>query len=151
MDEDNKLMTNIHEMRHLGRFGFDGKGGQNRILRILSEDGAMTQRELTERLGIQPGSASEVLGKLEKAGLIIRSQNTADRRTTDVAVTDAGRTQAAEAAAHRDERVHEMFAVLSADEKAVLLAGLEKLNRAWKEKDKEHRRGEYGKGEKRHG
>ena len=30
-------------------------------------------------------------------------------------------------------------------------AGLEKLNRAWKEKDKEHRRGEYGKGEKRHG
>ena len=145
MDEDNKLMVMLHELRHMGRFGIDGKGGQNGILRMLSEDGAMTQRTLTERLGIQPGSASEVLGKLEKAGFITRTQSEADRRTTDVALTDEGRAQAAEAASQRDARVHEMFSVLSEEEKAAFLATMEKLNRAWAEKAKEHRReGHHG-------
>lgn len=151
MDEDNKLMAMLHELRHMGRFGFDGKGGQNRILRMLTEDGAMTQRALTERLGIQPGSASEVLGKLEKAGFITRTQSAADRRTTDVALTDAGRAQAAEAAARRDERVHEMFSVLSGEEKAELLTAMEKLNRAWSAKAKEQGRdGCHGPHEGRH-
>jgi len=145
MDVDGKLMVNIHELRHMGRFGFDGKGGQNGILRMLSEDGAMTQRALTERLGIQPGSASEVLGKLEKAGFITRTQSEADRRTTDVALTDEGRAQAAEAASRRDARVHEMFSVLSEEEKAAFLATMEKLNRAWSEKGREYRReGHHG-------
>lgn len=141
MDVDGKLMVNIHELRHMGRFGFDGKGGQNRILRMLSEDGGMTQRALTERLGIQPGSASEVLGKLEKAGFIARTQNEEDRRTTDVSLTEAGKAQAAEVAAQREAKVHELFAVLTEEEKTVFLAAMEKLNKSWTERSREHRPG----------
>ena len=84
MDVDNKLQAMIRELGHASRFHFDGKGGQGRVLRILTESGTMTQRELTERLGIQPGSASEVIGKLEKAGLIVRTASEADRRTADI-------------------------------------------------------------------
>ena len=36
---------------------------------MLLETGPVTQKKLTALLGIQPGSASEVIGKLEAAGL----------------------------------------------------------------------------------
>ena len=131
MDTDNKLQAMIRELGHASRFHFDGKGGQGRILRILSETGMMTQRELTERLGIQPGSASEVIGKLEKAGLIARTASEADRRTADISLTEAGKAQAEEQMAHRKERSREMFSALTDEEKKTLLALLEKLNGSW--------------------
>ncbi len=139
---DNKLMAMLRELRHLGRLGFDGKGGQGRIVSMLSKDGPMTQRELTDRLGIQPGSASEILGKLERAGQIARTQNETDRRTVDIALTEAGRAKAEEVAAEREAQVHEMFSVLTEEEKASLLAALEKLNKVWLERDKKHRHDE---------
>lgn len=131
MDMDSKLQAMIRELGHASRFRFDGKGGQGRILRILSETGTMTQRELTERLGIQPGSASEVIGKLEKAGLIQRTASEADRRTADITLTEAGKAQAAEQAAQRQDRNREMFASLTEEEKKTLLTLLEKLNGSW--------------------
>ena len=93
----------------------------------------MTQRELTSRLRIQPGSASEVLGKLEAAGLITRAQSESDKRTTDVTLTPAGRETAKEAAAQRAARNAQMFSCLSEAEKAALLALLERVNAAWDE------------------
>lgn len=142
MDMDNKLTVMLRELRHLGRMGFDSKGGQGRVMRMLSQDGPMKQRELTERLGIQPGSASEVLGKLERAGLITRSQSETDRRSVDIALTEAGKTRAEEVALERAAQVHEMFSVLTQEEKASFLAVMEKLNRAWFERGKKCRRGE---------
>ena len=65
----------------------EDKGGQNRVLRLLAAEGPMTQRALTERICIQPASASELLGKLEKSGLIRRVTSEADRRTVDVTLT----------------------------------------------------------------
>ena len=121
----------IRELGHASRFHFDGKGGQGRILHILAEAGTMTQRELTERLGIQPGSASEVISKLERAGFVARATSEADRRTADITLTEAGKVQAAEQMAHRKERSHEMFLALTEEEKATLLALLEKLNGNW--------------------
>lgn len=64
----------------------------------MNEVGEITQRELTERIGVQPGSASEVIAKLESAELIVRTQNPVDRRTTDIRLTDKGRTLASETA-----------------------------------------------------
>ena len=46
----------------------------------MLENECMTQSELTEYLGVQPGSASEVIGKLESAGLIVRTPSEKDRR-----------------------------------------------------------------------
>ena len=46
--------------------------GQEKILRILWEQGEISQRELQELLGIQPGSMSEIAAKLESKGLIVR-------------------------------------------------------------------------------
>lgn len=131
-DIDEKLTVNIRGLGHTLRFMHEGKGCQRRILSILNEDGATTQRELTARLGIQPGSASEVISKLENAGLIVRGQNADDRRTVDISLTEEGRRQAAEIIGQKARRREEMFSCLDNDEKRELLSLLEKLHTDWK-------------------
>lgn len=130
-DIHGRLVSNLREIGHTLRAVSEGKGSQKRILVVLSQSGAITQSELTERLGIQPGSASEVLGKLEAAGLITRAQSETDKRTTDVRLTEAGEAAAKEAYAQRMARNAQMFAFLSEKEKAALLALLERVNEAW--------------------
>lgn len=130
-DINDKLITNICDMNHIMRFLYEGKASQKRILIILLEVNNITQRELTERLGIQPGSASEVLAKLESAGLITRTANEADHRTTNITLTADGKQLAMEAARQRSRRHVEMFSCLSEDEKTTLLALLEKINADW--------------------
>lgn len=126
-----RLIHNFWAISHTMRRISEGKGSQKRILMILRERGEITQRELTERLGIQPGSASEVIGKLEAAGLIARTPSPTDHRTADIRLTEAGGAAAGEAYEKREQRHREMFACLSAEENQTLLGLLEKLNGAW--------------------
>lgn len=130
-DMNNKLIRNFWDISHTLRRISEGKGSQKRILMILREHGDITQRELTEYLEIQPGSASEVIGKLETAGLIKRVPSRTDRRTADVCLTEAGEAAAGEAYTKREQRHQKMFACLSEEEKQTLLGLLEKVNRYW--------------------
>ncbi len=131
-DINDRLMINLWDIGHMMRARSEGKASQKRILIILNEFEPMTQRDLTERLGIQPGSASEILAKLEKAGLIIRTSNEADRRTTDIRLTDSGRKLAGEALGERQKRHEEMFSCLSEKEKEQFLLLLEKICADWR-------------------
>lgn len=133
-DANDRLIINLRDISHTMRFLYEGKGSQKRILIVLNEAGTMTQNELTKRLGIQPGSVSEVLAKLESAGMLVRTPSEADRRTVDIALTGKGKALALEAAKQRSERHEEMFACLSEGEKSQLLAMLEKINADWKQR-----------------
>lgn len=130
-DVSSRLVCNFREIGHTLRAVSEGKGSQKRILIILRRHGVITQSALTEKLGIQPGSASEVLGKLEAAGLIVRSPSTGDRRTTDIRLTPAGEEQAQEAAQRRMALQARMFDCLNTQEKETLLALLERVNESW--------------------
>lgn len=131
MDMDSRLIVNLRDLGHTIRFLFEGKGSQKRILILLMESGGMTQRELTERIGVQPGSASEVVLKLEAAGLIQRTPSATDRRTTDIRLTESGYALAVEAAGQRRQRHADMFSCLSDDDKRALLSLVERLNVDW--------------------
>lgn len=131
LDINNKLILTLRHVGHTIRFLFEGKGSQNRVLIILNESGSMTQKELTERMGVQPGSASEVIGKLESAGLIVRKPNPTDRRTVEVQLTEEGKANAKEASIAREVRHKEMFSSLSDSEKETLLSLVEKLKSDW--------------------
>lgn len=174
-DINDRLIINLRDLGHMMRFLYEGKASQKRILMILNESERMTQRDLTERLGIQPGSASEILLKLERAGLILRTPNEADRRTTDVCLTDDGRVLAAEALAQRQKRHEEMFSCLLEEERQELLSLLERVSADWRSRYMEnknvhdhgahqkgvhqkgaHQKGQYGEskyfeGHRRHG
>ena len=150
MGIDGKLFALLGKLGRNGHGGFTGKSSQNRILHILSNSECMTQRELTERLGIQPGSVSEIIKKLETAGLIIRQSNSADRRTVDITLTDAGKAQAEATRSHHVN--HTLFETLTVDEKQQLLTLLEKVSQDWHNRfrseghhgHKHHSKGEHG-------
>ena len=131
---NDKLIMNLRDISHTMRSLYEGRGSQKRILIILHEVGKITQRALTERLGIQPGSASEVIAKLESAELITRTPSESDRRTADIQLSDKGRELASQAVNQRRRRHEEMFSCLSEDEKMELLTLLEKINTDWEQR-----------------
>lgn len=131
LDRNNKLIWNFRDIGHTMRQISEGRGSQKRILILLREADGMTQKELTARLGVQPGSASEVLNKLEQAGLILRTPSETDHRTTDIRLTPDGEALAKEASAKRAERHEQMFSMLSEEEKDALIALLERVNAHW--------------------
>ncbi|MDO4354961.1 MAG: MarR family transcriptional regulator [Clostridia bacterium] len=141
MDTEQRLILNLRDLGHTLRFLYEGKASQKRILILLLESGGMTQRDLTERTGVQPGTASEVILKMEAAGLITRRPNAMDRRTTDVRLTEAGMATAREAIEQRRNRHRDMFDCLSDPEMATLLALTEKLNENWSQKYQRQEKG----------
>lgn len=147
-DINARLAANFRSIGHTLRSMREGRGSQTHILVMLTKNDGLTQSALTEMLGIQPGSASEVLAKLDSAGLITRSVNASDKRTSDIHLTDNGRKKAEEAVMQRHKRQERMFTCLSDSEKQQLLSLLEKLNSAWDEEfpDERKRRGGHLRG-----
>lgn len=152
-EKNEKLIHSLLDINHMMHRLYEGKASQSRILIILYEQQCMTQKELTELLGIQPGSASEILAKLEKAGLLKRVPSEKDHRTMELFLTPEGEKMAEEALANRQERHRQMFDCLSEEEGEQLSSLLEKLKEDWKlrfslESDCEHRKGKKKPGKK---
>ena len=64
---------------------------QKRALLLIALNEGISQRELCEKMGIQPSSASELLGKLEARGLINKAADPNDLRTVFLSVTEQGK------------------------------------------------------------
>lgn len=127
-DIDDKILLNLRDLGMRLRFLYDGKDSQRRALILLLKSGSMSQRELTERLSIKPGSMSEVLAKLETKGMIEKTPLETDKRTAMVSLTEQGTATALEALEYRMEKRVEMFSSLDDDEKITLLLLLERIN-----------------------
>ena len=127
-----RLIIRLRDISHTMRALYEGKGSQRRVLILLEEmDSPVTQRALTERLGVQPGSVSEVIAKLEGAGCIRRSPSPSDRRTAEITLTEKGAALAREAREQRVRRHEEMFSCLTGEEKETLLRLLDKVRDDW--------------------
>ncbi len=130
-DINDELTINLRRLSHILRTLSDGPGSQKHVLTVLMDSDSLTQCELTEILRVKPGSVSEVLAKLEKAGLITRTENDKDHRTTDIRLTKSGRVRAEEALNQRTKRQAEMFSCLTDPQKKELLHLLTKLSADW--------------------
>lgn len=60
------------------------------VLRMLWDQDGMTQRELGERVGINGPTMVTALNSMERAGLVKRVHNQADRRKINVFLTERG-------------------------------------------------------------
>ena len=97
------------------------------VLSILAGRDALSQRELQQMLGIQPGSLSELLSKLEAKGYMTR-EKAEDRRGNLLRITDAGR----DAIPNADELPEDdPFSILSEDQQNQLAALLRTLLAHW--------------------
>lgn len=109
--------------------------GQWKILRILQDQGEISQKALQELLGIQPGSMSEIAAKLESRGLIVRGRTEADRRKILLSLTGEGRAWLSrQDGNHVRKHRAELFSALTAQEQQTLSSLLEKLCADWEQR-----------------
>ena len=97
------------------------------VLSILAGRDALSQRELQQMLGIQPGSLSELLSKLEGKGYLVR-EKAEDRRGNLLRITDAGR---AAISTVDDEHEDDPFDVLTIEQQDQLASMLRTLLNRW--------------------
>lgn len=134
----------MRQLRTCGRYLHHNggkKSGQNRILSVLSRHGSMSQRELQETLGVQSGSLSEILSKIESNGYLIRNKSESDRRQTNVSLTDSGKEAAGEMDHCHEKNASDMFCSLTEEEKTELSGLLKKVLDDWEVKRREEGHG----------
>ena len=60
------------------------------VMMVLWQEGKTTMKALTEKVMLDSSTLTPLLKKLEKAGLVTRSRNTADERVLDIEPTARG-------------------------------------------------------------
>ncbi|MBQ3669599.1 MAG: MarR family transcriptional regulator [Clostridia bacterium] len=106
---------------------------QAKVLTLLCQAGAMSQKDIQQKLEVKPGSVSELISKLEMKGLVKRVRAESDRRRVLLTLTEQGERAAAMASKRRDTVID--YKVLAADERVEMLFLLEKLVKSWEEEE----------------
>ena len=125
------LMRQMRRCSHLLYHKFSLNFSQNRILVLLRREGPMTQKALMCQMQIQPGSLSEVLSKVEGAGLVERRRCEDDRRNFEIRLTEEGVKQAEAFERDRQDMAELLFETLDEQEKETLSGILAKLHDHW--------------------
>lgn len=99
------------------------------VLAFIDHRADPTMREIAEYLRVRPPSATSLVWRLARAGLVVRKTFSGDRRAVHVSLTAKGR---AELGAHRRAAVRalqKMFSKLTEPEISALIEILERLTR----------------------
>ena len=99
-----------------------------RALRVVTDRTGTRLSDLAEALHIAPRSATEVADALQARGLVERTPDPTDRRAVVLAPTEEGRRVQAEIAAARAADNRDLFARLTADDRATLARILRTLS-----------------------
>ncbi len=97
------------------------------ILREMYGHNKTTPSRVAEATGMTRGAASKLIDRLVEKKFLNRRERTDDRRFQDIALTPSGTKLVPGLAALADENDHEFFSVITAAERASLLAVLKKL------------------------
>ena len=102
--------------------------GRERMLAIISDypDG-IRQKELAQKAGINASTTSEMVGKLEDDGYLVRTIDENDKRATVLKLTEMGAVRAQEIVSERESFMEEYFSRLTEEEKQTLSDLLDKL------------------------
>jgi DNA-binding MarR family transcriptional regulator len=108
-------------IRHLAR----GTSLTSRnVLSALAAEGPSRLTALAAATGIAQPAMTQLVGRMEREGLVVRLIDRADGRATLVAITDAGRALRDELHQSVHERMAELLDRLSADDQATLALAL---------------------------
>lgn len=94
LEQDLQLVRRMRRCGHLLYHKYNLSNGSQMRLLLRLRGNPMSQKELTEQLGVQPGSMSEMLAKVERAGLVEKRRSEGDRRIYQLRLTDEGLAQA---------------------------------------------------------
>lgn len=132
-----RILSGLGFCGHYMHFHGGGVSGKTPIVCLLAkqENGEMSQQELGMHFDLKPGSLSEILSKLERAGIIERSRNPKDRRQLTIRLTEIGWEKARIDQAARIRFREQAFSALNHDEREQLAEMLEKIRVTWEELD----------------
>lgn len=97
------------------------------MLTILDAESPISQRDLSERTGVDPSTMVARMDVLEQRGLVERTRSTSDRRSYELRVTDAGQRVLAQLRRAAAKQAKITFGALDAGELAELHRLLWKL------------------------
>ncbi len=100
------------------------------VLRVLALAGPpyrMSPTELADLVVRSSGGMTQILDRLERAGLVARAADPTDRRKVVVGLTDAGQVTAAEASARYLDAREDLLAELSSREVGEIDAAVHRL------------------------
>ncbi len=124
----NRLVTQragVLDDHFLGR---DRPLGESRLLYEIGPDGA-DLRDLRQRLGLDSGYVSRLVGALQRKGLVRLRQGMADQRVREARWTQAGRREVREMSLRSDQAAAALLAALPAGPRARLVAAMAEVHR----------------------
>lgn len=98
------------------------------VLTLIEEAGALSQRQISDALNVDPAMMVALVDDLERLSLVRREVRAEDRRAYAVRLTAAGSKRLAEAERRMDALEESLFGALSQEEYARLLDLLKKLH-----------------------
>jgi DNA-binding MarR family transcriptional regulator len=98
-------------------------------LATLERSGPVRLTALADREAVTQPAMTQLVARLQAAGLVTRAADPGDGRVVQVEITDAGRAVLAQRRAVRAERLAAMLDDLSAAERAALAAALPAMDR----------------------
>lgn len=129
-----RILRGLGYCGHYLHFHGGGRSGREPILcKLHRAGGSMSQLELGGQFELKAGSLSEILAKIEAAGLIERTRDPRDRRALTVRLTEAGMQEAQRAIEARRAFREQAFSNLTDEEQDELIALLEKSRNRWEE------------------
>ncbi|NMC84532.1 MAG: MarR family transcriptional regulator [Anaerolineaceae bacterium] len=123
------LVSKAHHKK--ARQTFDEIGlfrGQPPVLFEVAAHEGMTQNELAARLEVTPATMTNLLRRIEEAGLISRCRDEQDQRSSRVHLTDLGREKLAQSESLLDRMDETAFAGFSESEQDTFYRFLERVH-----------------------
>lgn len=111
----------LHRIRASALFGEIGLSrGQPPILELLWKKDGCNQREIAEILHIKPATVTDILQRMEKAGLLERRADPSDSRMSRVYLTQKGKRSIIEVEKALNTLENECFRGFTLEEKILL-------------------------------
>ena len=94
------------------------------VLMLLRARGPLTMTHLAELIDVSVASATGIVDRMEKKGVIVRRRSEEDRRVVEVLVNESGELIFSSMQAERQVRLNQLLAEIKDADLAALLQGL---------------------------
>jgi len=96
-------------------------------------EGGLSQAQLSDMMLVNRANITTLIDRMEKAGLVIRTSDSADRRTNIIRLTAKGKNFYTKAEPYYDQQIKKMMTGLNQSEQKKLISTLEKVRAGLKE------------------
>ncbi|MEJ2762419.1 MarR family transcriptional regulator [Photobacterium sp. MCCC 1A19761] len=103
-------------------------GPQLVLMRAIRDSGEVTIRQLSNNTNMSQATATTILDRLEKRGLVVRERSTLDKRKVHAYLTEQGKESLAQAPMLLQESFISRFQQLDDWEQSLLLSSVQRIS-----------------------